>query len=351
MRATAAEREREVEAAISLRENEINTLEERKKTLQSQLVVSQPSLREDPLLSSFPILDYCGKNAKYPIKSVPLEQVGNVLSQFDIAAKAIALRNKEDRVIVKDLRREIRTQEKKYVTWSEKKRRLADESGIDLKFITPQSREASFNLQNYTSEASIEEIEVRGKIIQKEIRAGKLIVEKKGKTVNELAKLVEERKGLIDEIDELYNQIRVTERDIAVEEEQIQDLVIDQEDVDFYLTEKKNHSESPSRALIEQDVVTLKAEKEDTVNEQRIPQERVVKAQDYRLSQLEARLKAIEKALRHNKLKKEVDNIVSNSWAANTIEVPDSQEELYDIEAIIPAQEQVHPGSLQFTLD
>ncbi|EPY27386.1 hypothetical protein STCU_05777 [Strigomonas culicis] len=344
MRATAAERERELEVAISLREKEIQELEERKAALKSQLVVATPALREDPLLASFPILDYCGKRAKKSLLTVPLEQVGNVLSQFDIAARAIALKNKEDGVQLSALRRQLGEQEKRHNQYSEKKQRIADEAGIDIKFITPKSHGGDFALQDYCSEATIEELDTRKKVVLKETHAAKTIAAKKCNAIAELSQLVQDRKGLIDQIDELYNEIRVVDRDIAIEEEAIAHLTEDNKDADLWLADKNAPPEATSRALIEQDVIDLKLQKEETINEQRIPQERVVKAQDYRLAQLTKRLECVDRALKHNRLSRDVNRIVSSNWSEHTIEVPESREELYEIELIIPAQEKIHPG-------
>lgn len=342
MRATEAERERELETAITLREREIEELEEQKRILQSQMVVATPALRSDPLLASYPALDYCGRKPRLSIRSIPIEQVGNTLSQLSIAERAIKQQNSKDSREIKNLRRLLREQEKRCSNWTAKAQALSDESGIDLKCISEKDLNA-LSVDDAGNGNIIEETNARRLVVLKEIKAGEVIRHKKGNVIKALTDDIENC-GIIDTIDEIYNQIRVVDRDISVEMTAIARRTLEVEEVDACLEEKALATESASRMLMEQDVLDLRAEKEEMVNSQRIPQERVVKAQDYRLSQLESRLKAVDKALSSNHLTRDVQKIIANNWAYNTIDVSENREDLYDIERIIPAQEKIHPG-------
>ncbi|KAK7195409.1 hypothetical protein NESM_000467900 [Novymonas esmeraldas] len=344
MRATTAEREREVEASIAIRERQIAALEQEKAELQSGMSVANREMRQDQLLASFPVLDYCGKKPRQSIKSIPVEQYGNTMIQLEIAKKAIDAQNQSDRTDIQELRRLLRDQEKKHKSIVHKTERLAEEAGIDLKSLTARRRGDMMRLHTYESDVSLAELEARKRLVDHEVKAAKIIAEKKGAAIVALTKLVEKRRSTIDDVDALYNQIRIVDRDTTVASEELARMTAEMEDADAWLQARPDPADSVARKVIDEDSATIKGEKEHTVNEQRIPQERVIKAQDYRIAQLEKRARIVDRALKSKGLSREVDKIVARGWSQRAVEVPEDQEELYDIEQIIPAQEKIHPG-------
>ncbi|KPI83655.1 hypothetical protein ABL78_7311 [Leptomonas seymouri] len=344
MKATSAEREREIEASIAIREREIARLEQEKSDLQVGMAASTPEMREDPLLASFPVLDYCGKRPRLSIKAIPLEQYGNTMIQLDIAKKAIEDQNQKDRLEIQELLRLIREQERNRKLIAEKITKVAENAGLDLKSLTARRRNEIAKMNNYESAISVAELEARNRLVRREMKAATIVAEKKGEALVALSKLVEKRRGTIDDVDSLYNQIRIVDRDTAVETEALERLRAEMEDADAWLAERPDPADSVARKVIDEDAANVKGEREQTVNEQRIPQERVIKAQDYRIAQLEKRAKVVDKALKSNGLSREVVKIVSRSWSQREMEVPEDREELYDIEKIIPAQERIHSG-------
>ncbi|CAG9578610.1 conserved hypothetical protein [Leishmania major strain Friedlin] len=344
MKAIKAAREREIEANIALQEREIAALEQEKTELQSFMTTANPKMRGDPLLASFPVLVYCGRRPRQKVQNVSVEQYGNIMDQLDITKKAIDAQNHKDRVEIQELNRLIREQEKQQKTLTQKARRLGEDAGIDIKWFTEHQRDKMMKMQNYKTEVSVAELEARTRLVDHEVKVAKLLAEKKGAAILALTKLVEKRRSTIDDIDSLYNEIRIVDRDTTVASEELARVNSDIQDADAWLEERLNPADSVACKVIEEDSATLKEEKEQTVNEQRVPQERVIKAQDYRIAQLEKRMKVIEKAIKNNGLSREVDKIVAHGWSQREVEVPEDQEELYDIEKIIPAQEKVHPG-------
>ncbi|CAC9516411.1 Protein of unknown function - conserved [Leishmania donovani] len=344
MKAIKAAREREIEANIALREREIAALEQEKTELQSFMTRANPKMREDPLLASFPVLNYCGRKPRQTIQNVSVEQYGNIMVQLEIAKKAIDAQNHKDRVEVQELSRLIREQEKQQKTLTQKARRLGEDAGIDIKYFTERRRGGMMKMQDYKTEVSVAELEARTRLVDHEVKVARLLAEKKGAAILALTKLVEKRRSTIDDIDSLYNEIRIVDRDTTVASEELARVNADIQDADAWLEARPNPADSVARKAIEEDSATLREEKEQTVNEQRVPQERVIKAQDYRIAQLEKRAKIVEKAIKNNGLSREVDKIVAHGWSQREVEVPEDQEELYDIEKIIPAQEKVHPG-------
>jgi hypothetical protein len=344
MQATAAEREREIEASIAIREHEIANLEQEKVDLQAGMAAGNPEMREDPLLASFPVLDYCGKKPRLPIRTIPVEQYGNTMIQLDIAKKAIEEQNQKDRVEIQELLRLIREQEKHQKAIAERTAKVAENAGLNMKALTERRRGEMAKMSEYESETSVAELEARKRLVDREVKAAKIIAERKGEALIALARLVEKRRGTIDDVDSLYNQIRIVDRDTVVEAEALERLRAEMEDADAWLAERPDPADSVARKVIDEDAANIKGKREQTVNEQRIPQERVIKAQDYRIAQLEKRAKVVDTALKNNGLSREVAKIVARSWSRREVEVPEDQEELYDIEKIIPAQEKIHPG-------
>ncbi|CAM40520.1 conserved hypothetical protein [Leishmania braziliensis MHOM/BR/75/M2904] len=344
MKTVKAARERGVEMSIAMREREIAALEREKNELQSFMASAKPRGCEDQLLASFPVLDYCGRRPRKSIKSISVEQYGNIMIQLDIAKKAIDSQNQKDRADVQLLNRLIREQEKEHKMFLQKTKKISEKAGINLKWFTDRQCADAMRLQDYKTEVSLAELEARKRLVEHEVKAAKAIVERKGAAIITLTNLVEKRRSTIDEVDALYNQIRVVDRDTIIAKEELERLNADMQDADAWLEARPNPSESLARKIIDEDYTVIKGEKEQTVNEQRVPQERVIKAQDYRIAQLEERAKVVEKALKSNGLSHEVDRIVALGSSLGELEVPESQEELYDIEKIIPAQEQIHPG-------
>ncbi|KAG5498871.1 hypothetical protein JKF63_03160 [Porcisia hertigi] len=344
MKSTRAGRERELEANIAIRKREIAALEQEKSELQSGMAVENPKMREDDLLASFPVLDYCGKKPRQSIQRVSVEQYGNVMIQLEIAKKAIDSQNQKDRAEIQELHRLIREQEKKQRTFTRKAECLAEEAGFNIKSLTDRGCAGALKMQDYKSDVSLAELEARKRLVDHEVKAAKIIAEKKGAAIVALTKLVEKRRSTIDDVDSLYNQIRVVDRDTTVTGEELARMKADMQAADAWLESRADPSDSVARKIIDEDSATIHGEKEQAMNEQRVPQERVIKAQEFRIAQLEKRAKVVDRALKKCGLSHEVDKIVARGWSRREVEVPEIQEELYDIEKIIPAQEKIHPG-------
>lgn len=200
-------------------------------------------------------------------------------------------------------------------------------------------------MNNAAKKVSIHELEDQHKVVTKELKMGNLLLAKKGNAIKLMSQQVQDRTAIIDVIDELYNAIRVADRDAKVEDEAIERLQRDNEEVDEYLKEKEDGAIPAIRSVILQDAAQVRNNKLDIINTLKEPQERIMKAQDYRIDQLERRLKAVDEALRCNHLNKDVEEKLDENWDGQTLEAPDTKaENQYGIEKIIPAQEKIHPG-------
>lgn len=344
MKASEVERVRELEAAIASREREIENLKEQKSQLQSQLVTMSSS--GDDLLACYPVYEYCGRRAKKNIRDVPVEQVGNMVLQFEVATRAVQHQNAQDAQAITELKHYIREQQKSEKMWLTKRRELADKTGIDLTYASAARRSDLMNLQAYQAEASAEEVDGMKRLLQKEINAANVIRAAKGRTIELGHKQMEERNEMINAIDQLYNNIRVADRDLDLLAIEMDKLRASEEGV-IQCIEDHDSKEAHNQMLVEQVeqlVVSLKEEREVLLLDKCEPQERLLKAQDFRLRQLERRLKATERCLRHNCSIKDVNAILESKWDNIAPDALEMRDDLLDLERVIPSEEKVHPA-------
>lgn len=344
MRSSGQERARELEAAIAVRKQELDELKEQRHQLESQLITASAS--GEDLLGCYPVYEYCGRRPRRSLKDVPIEQVGNVTIQFEAAMKAIEHQNSQDDLMIAELKKSIRQQEYAEKLWREKKNELAKKTGVDLAFSSAARRTELMNLQGYRPDASPEEVEARKRILRKEMAAGRLIRFLKGKTIETAHRQMEERNEMVNAIDQLYNDIRVMDRDLEEQNRQIEELRMDEEDV-IKVLDDRDATEARNQLLIEQVqllVQSVREEKLDVLLTKCEPQTRVLKAQEYRLNQLEKRQRMTEECLKSNCSIKDVSAIVEAKWESLPPDALVVEDRHMDVEAILPADEKIHPA-------
>ncbi|KAH9580181.1 hypothetical protein LSM04_009760 [Trypanosoma melophagium] len=342
MRPNKVERRKELECAIALRRKEMEELRRRKAELEGALCMRSGALATGDLAAAFPVLDYCGPRPRRDVRQLPIEQVGTVMTQFDIALKAITQQNHSLQQQIDELNRRIKKEGQRCAKVKQDTKMLADTTGYQVG--AAGELNGSKLLNNDGEEVTVEELETKKAIIEREIRAGQLLIKKKEKTILNMSELLREREEILDEINALNNEIRVTDRDAKCEEEALQELNAEHAAVDAKLNAAMQINISSSRQIIQKGIEAIKDEIDETVNGARRGQERVIKAQDYRIDQLERRLECIQKALQSNHLVREVDSLLSRNWESNgELIVVDSEADMYDLEKIIPAQEKCHP--------
>lgn len=344
MRASETERIRALQAAVAAREQEIEALKEQKSQLQSQLVTASAS--GEDLLGCYPVYDYCGRKPRKNIRDVPVEQYSNIIVQFEVATKGVEHQNAQDLLAMTELKTYIREQERAERMWVEKKKKLAEKIGFDLPSSSPARRAQLMELQGYQPEADAEEIEARKKIVAREINAALFLRYCKGKTIEIMKNKLKERDGMVDVIDQLYNNIRVADRDLELLNQEMDKLRASEEGVIQCIEDKETEAGNQQILIeqVEQLVQTIKEEKEVLLLDTCEPQERILKAQDYRLQQLEKRLKVTERCLRNNCSIKDVKAILETKWESASPETLELRDDLMDIDRIIPADEKIHPA-------
>ncbi|KAG8346887.1 hypothetical protein TRVL_02283 [Trypanosoma vivax] len=352
MRSSVVERKKELECAIELRRKEMEELEGRKARLGEELGMDLSLVEGGNLEAAFPVVEYCGSRPKRNARQIPMEQFGSIMTQFDIAAKAIAQDNRTLEQQLHDLRRSIKLEGQRFLNMKKRSKDLADISGVTFSPSASkrdgEKGEVSNSLDDsqFTVDETPAQLGVKKAIIAKEIRAGRHLVKKKEQAVLSVASAMQERQEAVDQLNMVYNDIRVVDRDIKCEKEALRELIAEHDIVDAKLNEAIEANVSKTRLLIEQGIHEIKAEIDETVNGSRRGQERVMKAQEFRIEQLERRLECIQKSLKNNHLWRDVDSILSHRWASRGGEIvsTDVEATMYDVEAIIPPQERCHPA-------
>ncbi|AAZ12065.1 uncharacterized protein TEOVI_000503700 [Trypanosoma equiperdum] len=352
MRANPIERRKERETALSVRQRELEELRQRKAQLGEELGMELSALEGDNLAAAFPVIQYCGSRPKKDAKKIPVESLGSVMNQFEIAIKAISQNNRDIEQQITDLNRTIGVEAQRFTKLKRHSKELADATGVSLdpnavQHLAGKSRDGedcSGGLKELEETTVV--LEERKALVEKEIRAARQLVKKKEEAVLAMSSALESRQEEIDQLNRLYNDIRVVDRDIKCEKETLREIISEHDIVDTKLNEAIERNVSRTRLLIEQGINEIKTEIADSVSVSRRGQERVMKAQEFRIDQLEKRLDCINKALKNNHLTRDVEAIVSHKWAAagDALVAATPDESMYDIEAIIPPQERCHPA-------
>lgn len=333
-----------MEGFLGALDREVEELTKRKTELQTQLVSYSSS--DDDLLACYPAYEFCGSRPLRDIRHIPLEQVGNIDLQLHVATDAIHHQNKMDTQTITELKEYIKEQEKMEKMFLAKDKELCDKTGFDFRVSSAVIQPELINSPVFEGETAPGELEVRKKLLAKEIKAAASLVQLKGKTIEFGHKKMEEREEMIKAIDMLYNDLRVADRDMEIQENQLVALRTSEEDLMQQL-EVANGIEGQKQMLVDnvkQLVLTIREEREGVELDKCEPQERLLKAQDYRLQQLKKRLHVAEKCLQQNCSIKDVNAIMENKWLTACPETFASRDDLMDLERVIPAEEKIHPA-------
>lgn len=351
MRHNTTERRKELECAVALRQKEAEELQRRKAQLEEEISADPAgTTHPDDLSAAYPVLDYCGARPKKDVRSIPIEQVGGVMAQFELVKGNVAQRNRALQRQVHDLNRRIEVEGRRWRKVKQDTTSLADATGALINAPSGSNERESVPRAN-DADVTLEELEMRKALIAKEIRVGRQILEKKEKAILSMVDKIRERENLLDEIDALNNDIRVVDRDRKCEEETLRGLTAENDIVTAKLTKFEENNESASCLLIKSDIAEIKEEIGETVKGSRRSQERIMKAQDYRLEQLERRMECIEKALKSNRLARNVNTSLTRGWeASNGLILSGDDVDMYDLDAINPAEEKCHPAIYKLLL-
>ncbi|RHW70112.1 hypothetical protein DPX39_090067200 [Trypanosoma brucei equiperdum] len=182
--------------------------------------------------------------------------------------------------------------------------------------------------------ADIREMSNIEAVVQKELRVAQGIIKKKEAALRQLEELVEQGKEQEAVLNNVYNDIRVKERDCSEVEMQLVRLRKSVAKTDEALAVFDLHNQNASLAYMESDRDYLRdsvAEMKSTTRRQ----DNVIKAQLTRQQQLQTRLDVIMKSLREMKLDKKYERNIPKSALVPSA----SREEPEDVSKILPESE------------
>lgn len=387
-----SERLQELQAALTLRQREISQLAKRKDELIEQQranhkssalgSTSSTTSREDPVASfvaDHPVFAFCfGRENEELVWKLPIEQIGNVVAQLEAGMVALRQNQKEitksnDAVGVRQ-RKAAATE----ISLEEKIRSLGDATGL------PVSRSSTATMRYKTApiHAMLDETmaatgketpaQLRQVIAKarKEIHMVEIMKKKNLAVIQGFEVSLKRQDAIKEDIVRHRNTIRCLERDITEKKLTLETMLLDHDVLDRQLTiAMKPKSGDRTRAILDRDVAELKRQVEDCVEGERRVQDRVIKAQEYRILQLEKRLSSVKRALQDHKL----TNRVEAAILATLVERDDERDSngsqrsssslsparggdlpagvdlndkatLYNIDTIVPPQELVHPA-------
>eukprot|EP00658_Telonema_sp_P-2_P016467 TRINITY_DN16399_c0_g1_i1.p1 TRINITY_DN16399_c0_g1~~TRINITY_DN16399_c0_g1_i1.p1 ORF type:complete len:291 (-),score=115.70 TRINITY_DN16399_c0_g1_i1:191-1063(-) len=171
--------------------------------------------------------------------------------------------------------------------------------------------------------------------MKKEENTARLVIKKKQQLVQKLNEEVNAQKEKENTLCQLYNDIRVLDRDCAEIQGDIDKVKREDKGTDGAMVANQSRPELTVLNNLESDKEYLKSEIRRHQEEKK-EMEKIQKAQQYRAQQLQSRLDIIMEAIRDMKLEKSLEKHIGR----NTV-VPASSEDPYDLDRILPENEVV----------
>lgn len=145
--------------------------------------------------------------------------------------------------------------------------------------------------------------------VSKEVHLAEVLYRKQEKTILSLQKTIEAQNRTREENMEMKNKIRCLKRDIEEKKVTLERLLTQHAMLDKQLTIALGPS-STTRRILDHDVSQLRRQVEDCVEGERRVQERIIKAQEFRIQQLEKRLASVKRGVQNHKLEKQIESIL-----------------------------------------
>ena len=316
------ERLQQLEVALMVKNREVQELQKR--------VTELWQCRADTSTFVYKLLEN-----KSLLFDVPMEHLSNVLTK---------VRSEHDREVreSKAMEKEIADVNLKIESETHTQQGLAKE--VDFMRDLTGGIEADVHPED--QKRAIEQLRIRIRVLEKELRTAVTIRQKKDRTVKEMQQTIERKHAEVEERLGMQNTLRVMDRTVRERKEELTALLTKHSQLDRELKRLTAAKDQTTLALLGRDNHLLTERMGDVV-EQRRTQDRVVKAQEYRIKRLQARLATVELALERSGLKKDVESRVAEVVAAagnQLVKLPDDPKDLYIIDNIAPVQEKVHPA-------
>jgi hypothetical protein len=367
----------DVKAAINLRVQEVRLLRQRRQELRGLLGLSagDPDSQEletdDPTKQTVLTL-FCTTNSPRPFV-VPPEQIGNFVSQLSIAIEKLRHRTKSVFQVTREIDLLSKSYDRHGMRIAEQLNYMTELTGIPSCRLTrkvveryrstpvgvhistsptaehePPKRESLSAVSVADGKKEIESLKCAIASITKEIHASHAIKNKKDRLIRELQGALERKEDIEARVGEMECVMQCMERDIKVKQRELEKLMEQHERIDAEITSALHSRAVTCEAALDSDIAAIRKQIELTVEGQRRVQDRVIKAQEYRIHQLEKRCEAVECSIRNHSLSATVERLLQSlidekdEFNERQIVVPLATDDLYGIDQIIPPQETVH---------
>eukprot|EP00672_Neobodo_designis_P017060 CAMPEP_0174844106 /NCGR_PEP_ID=MMETSP1114-20130205/10907_1 /TAXON_ID=312471 /ORGANISM="Neobodo designis, Strain CCAP 1951/1" /LENGTH=515 /DNA_ID=CAMNT_0016078339 /DNA_START=55 /DNA_END=1599 /DNA_ORIENTATION=+ len=277
-----------------------NARQQRLQTLRSDLALKEQELREvrarlADLESTKPaatvdFLTQACKSRKV-LDQVPLAQIGNTTALFRTATTE----ELEKQKLLKRTMAEIELQLKHALAAKARARkefdRIVEKTGYTTSKLAPSSKLPA-------DEPELDEFEMRQTIAQmkKNIHAATTLNRTKSNTLGALSTELERRREKQLVVEEELNAVLVVQRQINERKERLHELLTRHARLDARITAAQDAVDQETAALLQLDVAAYKQRSAEVV-EARRAEDRVLKAQEARIAQLDDRLKMVRTVL------------------------------------------------------
>jgi hypothetical protein len=369
MSALKYERLRELEVALALKQREIDLLRTR-----------CDEAREGHKHAMNGLINTCVSNVtcNEVLDAIPFEQIRNAIAQLDAQKHQEVKATRIFQRTIGEVEIAIAEHEKEQVKLRENIELMIGKTGMDEKRAKLRAEDikksieedhksgaadangalvprAELNQSRALATALVPiEMRVQYQQLMREIHAVKVLKVHNAKAIDEMAEAIERQKAIRTKRCEVLAEYKVAEREMTLRKATLKTLVTEHDKLDQHAKAVKDRTDQGCRAILDKDSVTLRGRLDQCVERRRL-QDRVIKAQQLRLLHLNQRLATVQAGLQRHGLAKEVDLRISEAEreaakqsggsGSQLIQFPENEEEaFYDVEAIVPVEETVHPA-------
>jgi hypothetical protein len=150
-------------------------------------------------------------------------------------------------------------------------------------------------------------------LVAKEIRDAQVVIAKKQQTIRDLEKTIKKQTALERATLDIYNTIRVKDREVREQKIVLEKLMTEHESIDARLRKMQAIEAVSVENKMLENVAAIKQQVAYGAAEEQQVHQRVIKVQEFRLAQLQRRLRIISDALASHHLRDDVEVMISEA--------------------------------------
>ena len=262
------------------------------------------------------------------VRSIRAEDALDTKLRLEGTVRIVEKRNQVLQREVQGKEKQVKDASKRYSNIKVESEKLKETTGY-----TADGRMPTTNVEELREK--IEKMVMIEADMKREENTARLVIKKKQLLVQKLDDEIKAQKEKENRLCQLYNDIRVMDRDCAEIQGDIEKIKREDKSTDGAMVANQNRPELTVLNNLESDKEYLKSEIRRHQEEKK-EMEKISKAQLYRAQQLQARLDTIMVAIQEMKLEKSLEKHIGR----NTV-VPTSSEDPYDLDRILPENESI----------